>query len=63
MTENRRYILKLKELIKQKKFVIGVPIIINFKLKGLKEYKNWKATKGTEVVKWKDILKAFKEIK
>jgi len=46
------------KFLRSKKFVIGVPTIIKFKKSNSTGFSKFKATKGTEVVKWKDILKA-----
>jgi len=52
---------KVKYFLKSKTFIIGVPTIVRFRIKGnLNRYENWKATKGTEVVKLSDVKKAFK---
>ena len=55
-----------KEILKQlrkKSFVIGVPVKVNFRTKKKNELVSLKATKGTRVVKWNDMLKAFREEK
>jgi len=57
---------KLKEIknkLKEKKFVIGIPVVIKFKKSNKRDFSKFKATKGTEVVKWAEILKALKESK
>lgn len=61
--ENRINILKLKQILREKKFVVGVPTIIKFKTSNKqKPFSEYKATKGTEVIKWNDFLKATREI-
>lgn len=55
---------QLRKELRRKKFVIGVPTVVRFRIMDKKDWANFKATKGTEVVKWSDILKATKnEIK
>jgi len=48
-----------KNFLKEKKFVIGVPFVVKFKINRLNKYKNFKATKGVEVIKLSDVKKAF----
>jgi hypothetical protein len=45
----------LKKILKEKKLVVPVPVTIKF---GKKEIK---ATRGTEVIRWIDFLKALRE--
>ena len=54
---------EIKRFLKEKKFVVGVPVVIKFKVKYIKDFKEWKATKGTEVMKYSDVLKLLRMIK
>jgi hypothetical protein len=46
---------KQLRVLRKKIFVIGVPTVVRFKTKI--SFRDFKATKGTEVVKWSDVLK------
>jgi hypothetical protein len=61
MTENNRRIIKLKEILKKKKIVGTVPVNIKFQ-RSDGEYTIFKAKKGEEVIRWKDFLKALRQI-
>ena len=52
---------EIKNKLKNKVFVIGIPLIVKFKKSNSKDFSKFKATKGTEVIKWKDVLKVLKE--
>jgi hypothetical protein len=54
---------KLLKLLKDKKFVIGVPVVVKFRRIGRIKFHKYKATKGTEVIKWSDLLKALRRKK
>ena len=50
------------EFLRSKRFVIGVPVVVKFQINDKKKpFKFFKATKGTEVVRWSDILKTRRE--
>lgn len=52
---------KTKKFLKSKKIVTSLPVNIKFKIKGKsKGFKTITAMQGTEVVPWKDVLKAFR---
>ena len=54
---------EIKKFMKEKKFIIGVPIEVKFKVKGEQlSFRKYRATKGTEVMKYSDVLKLLKMI-
>lgn len=63
MSENRRCLIKLKEILKKRKFVVGVPTIVKFRTSNKQiPFQEYKATRGEEVIKWKDFLEALRRI-
>ena len=50
-----------KKFFKKKCFAIGIPTIVKFRKKMKPEdFATFRATKGTLIVKWSDVLKAFR---
>ena len=54
---------EIRNFMKEKKFIIGVPTIVKFKRKDKLDFSKWKATKGTEVMKYTDVLKLLRMIR
>ena len=58
----KELIKEIKNKLKDKIIVVGVPTIVRFKqFSDSKRFSEFEATKGTEVIKWKDILKVLRE--
>jgi len=53
---------EIRNFMKEKKFVIGVPTVVKFKIKDKLDFSKWKATKGTMVMKYSDVLKLLRMI-
>lgn len=51
---------EVRKFLKKKKFVIGVPTVVKFLRSNKKDFAKFKATKGTEVMKYSDVLKLLK---
>lgn len=52
---------EIRRFLEEKKFVVGVPVVVKFEKINC-DFSEWKATKGTEVIKYKDVLKLLKMI-
>jgi len=50
---------KTKEFLKKVRIITSLPIQIKFKATNNKIH-SWKAKKGYYIVKWEDVLKAFR---
>ena len=49
--------------MRKKKLLVSIPVKIKFKLKNKKKYREVDAKQFTYVIKWKDILKVFRNNK
>jgi hypothetical protein len=49
--------------LRKKKLLVSIPVKIKFKLKNKKKYREVDAKQFTYVIKWKDILKVFRNNK
>jgi hypothetical protein len=50
------------EFLRTKRIITGVPTVVKFRVLEGGKMRSFKAKKGTWVVKWNDVLKAFREL-
>lgn len=49
-----------RDFLIKRRINTSLPMIVRFKLKGKKDWRNFDARKGQYVIKWRDVLKAFR---